>query len=783
MAIKKTKKKGMSAKETQNNWKYIKWFWILFASGFAMVTLVFLMASWGWLGEMPTFEELENPETNLATEIISSDNKTLGKFFNENRTPISYNDLPENLIKALVATEDERYYDHSGIDARGTLRAMVKMGKGGGASTITQQLAKLLFTKKASQNSAERVLQKVKEWVIAIRLERQYTKEEIITMYLNKFGFLFQAHGIRSASRIYFGKEPKDLKLEESAVLVAMLKNPRQYNPHRKISFEKSKQRRNQVFVQMYKNGLLGEAEKDSLQQLPLKLNFSPEEHSDGLATYFRAYLKDFVKDWIEKNPKPDGTNYNIYRDGLKIYATIDSRMQEYAEEAMKEHMKKLQAEFFVQNTKKRNRTAPFVDLERAQIEKTMKDAMRRSDRWRNMKNEGYSEKEIYASFEKKAEMKVFSWKGDIDTIMTPRDSIRYHKHFLRSGLMSMDPQTGHVKAWVGGYNYKHFQYDHVHQGRRQVGSTFKPFVYATAIDQLKLSPCDSLPDVLTCIPAGKYGNMEDWCPKNSGEKYGGYRTLKNALANSVNTITAQLMNQVGPEPVVTLAQNMGITSEELIPVPSIALGTPGISLFEMVGAYGTFANQGIYQKPVMVTRIEDKNGTILYEFTPETKDVLSKEAAYVTVNLMQGVTQHGSGMRLRHASQKNDIVYKEVVTGYPYQFDNPIAGKTGTTQNQSDGWFMGMVPNLVTGVWVGGEDRAVHFKSIAYGQGASMALPIWALYMKKCYENKDLEISKEDFEKPDNLKINVDCSRAVASDGLEDLFKNQDEDLEDLGF
>ncbi len=774
-----TKKKAAPA---TNFIKYIKWFWISFLAAFGGVIFIFLLASWGALGEMPSFEQLENPKTNLATQVISEDNEVIGTYyFNDNRTPITYDELPQNLVDALVATEDERYYEHSGIDARGTLRAVAKLGSGGGASTITQQLSKLLFTKRASSNIAERILQKVKEWVIATRLERQYTKEEIIAMYMNIYDFGYNADGIKSAANIYFGKEPKDLKVEESAMLVGMLKNSSLYNPFRrkKLTFD----RRNTVLAQMVRNDLITGAEKDSLQALPMKIDFNPQSHREGLATYFRAYLQDFMRQWVEENRRADGSKWNMYRDGLRIYTTIDSRMQAYAEEAMKEHMKKLQAEFFVQNTKRRNPTAPFLDIEKRDIEKIISQAMRRSDRWKKMKARGISEKKIKESFGQKAEMKVFSWNGEIDTIMSPRDSIIYYKHFLRSGMMSMDPQTGHVKAWVGGYNYKHFQYDHVRQGKRQVGSTFKPFVYATAIDQLHLSPCDSLPNIQHCIEANKYGNIEPWCPKNSNGKYGGQRTLKDALANSINTITARLMDRVGPAPVVNLAQRMGITSPDLIEVPSIALGTPDVNLFEMVGAYSTFANYGIYQKPVMVTRIEDKNGTVLYEFVPETKDVLSKESAYVTLNLLQGVTQSGSGMRLRHSGrEKWDPMYKEIITGYPYKFENTIAGKTGTTQNNSDGWFMGMVPNLVTGVWVGGEDRATHFKTTKYGQGASMALPIWAVYMKKCYENEELGISTDDFEKPSNLSIRIDCSKPANADILEDLDED-DDNLEDLGF
>ena len=760
MAKKKTKK---SKAETVDFSKYIRWFWMLFAGGILAFALLFLLASWGLLGEMPDHTRLENPETNLATEIISSDGETLGKFyFNDNRTPVGYEDLPKNLVDALIATEDIRFYEHSGIDGRGTLRAIVKLGSGGGASTISQQLAKQLFTDQVSQNKIERALQKVREWIIAIRLERQYTKEEIIAQYFNIYDFGNNGDGIRSASRIYFGKEPKDLDLKESAMLVGMFKNSALYNPRRNPVGVKN--RRNVVLSQMHKYEYISEEVKDSLQATELDLNYTPESHKEGIATYFREYLRGFMKEWAndEENKKPDGSKYDLYSDGLKVYVTIDSRMQKYAEEAIAQHMPKLQAEFDHQNTPDRNKTAPFLELDQSEINKLMKDAMRRGERWRILKNQGKSDKEIEASFHQPVEMTVFKWidgkAGEVDTIMKPIDSMRYYKSFLKPGMMSMDPQTGHVKAWVGGMNYKHFQYDMVKQGKRQVGSTFKPFVYATAIDQLQVSPCDSFPRTPITIEANKYGNPEPWTVKNSDGNYSGKQTLKDALASSTNTVTARLMNEIGPQPVVEMAKKLGV-EQDIAPVPAIALGTPDISVYEMVAAYSTFANKGVYNKPVMITRIEDKNGTVLYQVAPESKDVLSEEVAYVTVNLMEGVTNAGSGRRLRHNWATKVPVYKEIITGYPYEFDNPIAGKTGTTQNQSDGWFMGMVPNLVTGVWVGAEDRAAHFKSITYGQGASMALPIWGLYMKACYEDETLDVSKANFEKPSELSINVDCS------------------------
>ena len=760
--------------------KYIRWFWILFSSGILIVALIFLLASWGVFGEMPDHTRLENPETNLATEVFSSNGETLGKFyFRDNRTPVEYEDLSKYLIDALIATEDARYYNHAGIDARGTLRAFAFLGSRGGASTISQQLARQLFIGVRSKK-LDKYTQKIKEWVIATRLEKQYTKEEIIAQYFNIYDFGNFGDGIRSAARIYFGKEPNELDLKESAMLVGMFKNSSLYNPRPDRNPVGVKNRRNVVLAQMAKYDYISDEIKDSIQQLPLGLNYTPESHDAGMATYFREYLRAELKAWVndKKNRKTDGSKYDITSDGLKVYTTIDSRMQKYAEDAVTQHMPRLQAEFFHQNTPKRNPTAPFLDLTHGQIDTLLRNSIKQSERWRHMKYDlKKSDKEIKASFQEPKQMRVFSWNGDIDTIMTPWDSMRYYKSFLRTGMLSMEPQTGHVKAWVGGVDYRHFKYDMAKQGKRQIGSTFKPFVYATAIDQLGYSPCDELPDTPFCIEQGRHGNVEEWCPRNSGGAvdYGGTRTLKNALANSVNTITARLIDQVGPQPVIDLAHNLGI-EQDMLATPAIALGTEDLSVYEMVAAYSTFANKGVYTKPVIITRIEDKNGTVLFQFTPETRDVLSEESAYVTVNLLEGVTKGGSGTRLRHTYSAGRPEFKEIITGYPYKFENPIAGKTGTTQNQSDGWFMGMVPNLVTGVWVGAEDRAAHFKSITYGQGASMALPIWGLYMKSCYADETLNISKGEFEKPENLSVSVNCEEV--GDETIDLL-NDDEDPE----
>ena len=749
-------------------------FWFLFISGVTSFFGVFYLASVGYFGDMPDFRQLENPKTNFASEIISSDNKVLGKYyFNDNRTPIEYEEINPETINALIAIEDERFYSHPGIDLKATLRAIVFLNQRGGASTITQQLARQLFVGVRSRNVFQAVTQKIKEWVIAVRLEKQYTKQEILTMYLNIYDFGYYGDGIKSASNIYFSKEPIDLKTEESAMLIGMLQNSSLYDPIRRP--EITKNRRNLVLMQMTKNNYITKKEEDSLKSLPLKLQYTPQSHRQGLATYFRSYLRGFMKDWTSKNFKNDSTKYNLYVDGLKIYTTINSKMQKYAEESVKEHMVNLQKEFFIQSDTLS--TAPFLDLDEEEEENIMKRAMRRSERWRKSKLSGLSNDEIEESFNTPTDMTVFSWEGDIDTIMSPIDSIRYYKHFFRAGMMSMNPKNGHVMAWVGGINYRHFQYDHVMLSKRQIGSTFKPFLYATAIDQLKLSPCDMLPDLIHCVEPYKYGNPEPWCPTNSSDKYGGMRTLSNALANSKNTISAQLIDKVGPKPVADLARNLGVSSN--IPnVPAIALGTPDLSVYEMVGAYGAFANKGIYVEPVMVTKIEDKNGTIIYQSKPNTKDVISEESSYVTLKLLEGVTKFGSGARLRHniAEEERNYVYNNVVTGYPYEFENDIAGKTGTTQNQSDGWFIGMVPNLVTGVWVGGEDRSIHFKEIAYGQGATMSLPIWGLFMNKCYADEELNISKDPFPEPEVLNIELDCSKVITPE-----IENEENDVKDL--
>ena len=738
---------------------YKKKFWKIFFYGMGIIALFFLFASWGLFGSMPSFEDLENPDSNLATEIISSDGVVLGKYFEKNRSQLKYSDLPKNLVQALVATEDARFYEHSGIDGRGTLRAIASLGTSGGASTLTQQLAKQLFHGEGSKFLPFRIVQKIKEWIIAIRLERQYTKDEIIAMYCNVYDFGNNSVGVSSAAKTYFSKEPKDLTIDESAILVGMFKNSGLYNPVRNP--EGVKNRRNVVLLQMEKAGIITDPQKLKLQSLPITLHFKLETHKDGTATYFREYLRDYMKKWVEENKKPDGSDYDIYKDGLKIYTTIDSRMQLHAEEAVSAHMANLQEEFFIQS--KGNKNAPFVNISEVETQRILNQAMKSSHRWEVMKSMDKNDDEILTSFKEKTKMKVFTWKGERDTIMTPLDSIRYYKHFLQSGLMAMEPQTGNIKAWVGGINYKYFQYDHVGQGARQVGSTFKPFVYATAIEQLNMSPCDSIIDGPFMIRKGRHHVTEDWEPKNSNNSYRGMVTLKQGLANSINTISAKLIDKTGPEAVVELTHKLGVKSE--IPVqPSIALGAVEITVQDMVAAYSTFANQGVYMKPQFITRIEDKSGVVIYEPIPESHDVLNKDIAFAVIKLLEGVTEGGSGERLRTTGGGSG---DNRWTGYPYSFRNPIAGKTGTTQNQSDGWFMGMVPNLVTGVWVGCEDRSARFKTLTYGQGATSALPVWGYFMKLCYADPGLHVSKSDFDRPANLSIKVDCytPRAVVKD------------------
>lgn len=706
---------------------------------FVLLMSYLFLASYGYLGFMPTFEELENPKSALASEIIAADSKVIGKYYVENRSNAAFNNISPNVINALIATEDARFFKHSGVD----LRALARVLKGvllrnegsGGGSTITQQLAKNLFPRERG-NKLKLINRKLKEWIIAVKLEKNYTKEEIIAMYLNTVDYGSNAFGIKSASRTFFNKPADSLMVQEAAVLVGLLKAPTYYSPVRKLG--NALKRRNVVMNQMLKYNYLTEKQYDSLKVLPIKLNFTPEDHNTGYATYFRESLRDELKKWFEEHRKPDGTKYDLYKDGLKIYTTLDSRMQRYAEEAMEEWLgKELQPQFFKHWAGRKE--APFYQLSQKEIDNILMQGVKRSDRYRNLKAQGLTEEEITDNFKQKTQMNVFSWKGEIDTLLSPWDSIRYYKTFLQAGLMSVDPSTGYVKAWVGGINYKHFKYDHVKQGRRQVGSTFKPVVYALAMQE-GMSPCYQVPNVPVTFELPEGGT---WSPHNSDGKYGGMMSLTKALATSTNCVTAYVTKQFGPQAVVDMARRLGITSP-IDAVPSICLGTADISLYEMVGANATFANKGVWTEPSYIMRIEDRFGNVLQEFIPKKIEAISEETAYLTLRLMQGVADHGTGIRLR----------------YRYKLTQPIAGKTGTTQNNSDGWFMGVTPDLVSGVWVGAEDRSVHFRSTDLGQGAQMALPIWALYMKRIYADKTIKISQGDFEKPKGkLSVELDCN------------------------
>ena len=744
-------------KKKRNYRKQIIWTAVVLTGPVWGLSILLSLTNMGVFGELPNIAQIANPDTKLATEIITEDGETLGTFFRENRTAATFDELSPWLGKALVSTEDERFYSHSGVDAKALARAVVYLGSKGGGSTITQQLAKMQYNEPA-RNLVERIGQKLGEWIIAVQLERLYTKDEIIALYLNQLDFLYQAVGINSAARVYFNKKPIDLTIEEAAVFIAMAKNPSLYNPKRYP--ERTKQRRDQVFVQMVKNGMLTVAEKDSLQQIPLQLEFRPQSHTAGLAPYFREYLRGYMKEWIKDYEKRTGRELDLYSGGLKIYTTINAEMQQNAEEAVQEHLGNFQRVFDIIKEDRKYGPFYFDEDPAGNVKRIVDRAMKNTQRYRGMKSRGASQDSIQKAFTTPIPMTLFTWNGDKDTVLSPRDSIMYYKGLYQVGMMSVEPQSGHVKAWVGGNDYQYFKYDHVKQGKRQVGSTFKPFVYASAILEKNYSPCLQVPNAKICIEKGEFGLLEDWCPSNSDGKYGGTKSLKHALANSMNTVTTFLMKQVGPRPVINLARRMGI-SGHIPEVPSIALGTVDLSVYEMVGSYTTFANKGRYVQPIMVTRIEDKNGVVLEEFTPEMRQVMSDRDAYVILKLLMGVTEDGTGIRLRHDLGKN-FYRNNIVTGYPYKFTNEIAGKTGTTQNNSDGWFMGAVPNLITGVWTGCEDRAAHMGGgfgTYYGQGATAALPIWAVYMKKNYANPDLGISKSPFERPKGaLGIDVDC-------------------------
>ena len=740
-------------KKRKNFRKLILLFWLMLLLPFLVIGIMLIKAA---NSNLPTFEELENPKSNLATEVFSADNQVLGKYFQENRTNVRFEELPESLVQALIATEDERYYSHSGID----IQALLRVAKGvltnnlsqGGGSTITQQLAKMLFHKR-NKNIWEVINQKFQEWIIAVQLERQYTKEEIITLYLNRFDFVNNAVGVKSAAQVYFNTIPDSLTIEQCAMLVGMAKNPALYNPVRRP--DTVMHRRMIVLKQMQKQDYITQEEYDSLRVLPLDLDFSRVDHAKGLAPYFReilrAELKDLFSDTLPTGlpriMKEDSTFYNIYKDGLKIYTTIDSRLQRYAEQAVRKHLRNYLQPEFEKDLNGRSRTsrakAPFdwrvTDKE---IEQILTASIKQTPRYYEYKLRNLPWDSVWYYFNQPTEMTVFSWEGDIDTVMTPLDSIKYTKTFLRAGFMSMEPQTGFVKAWVGGPDFRYFKYDHVQQGKNQVGSTFKPFVYATAVRE-GLSPCTKVSNVVTCfdMPEGQ----EQWCPKNSSGKYEGIVSLKYGLAHSMNTITAWVMKRYGPEAVIKLAKDMGIKSE-LEPVPSLCLGTADLSLYELVGANSTFANKGIWIEPSIILRIEDKNGNTIYDAAPKANEAMDEVTAYSMLELMKGVVDYGSGNRLRR--------------NYEYgKLTQPIAGKTGTTQSNSDGWFVGITPDLVSGVWVGGEDRSIRFSKNSLGQGAVMALPIWGYYMNQVYADTSLTISQEDFEKPASIDGNpFDC-------------------------
>lgn len=772
--------------------KVVKILWIFIALISLVCVFIFFSIAKGWIGYMPPVEDLENPNYKFATEVFSEDGKVLGtySYSKENRVFVGYNDLSPNIINALIATEDVRFAEHSGIDAYALTRAIVKRGilmqkNAGGGSTITQQLSKQLYSPSAD-NVMERLFQKPIEWVIAVKLERYYTKEEILTMYLNKFDFLNNAVGIKTAAFTYFGCEPKDLKIEEAATLVGMCKNPSLYNPVRYN--ERSRGRRNVVLDQMRKAGYITEAERDSLQALPLKLKYNRVDHKEGLATYFREYLRGvltakkpdkadyrgwqmqkYYEDsldwennplfgWCEKNTKKDGTKYNLYTDGLKIYTTLDSRMQQYAEDAVTEHLKELQGYFFKE--KKGAKKAPYTfRLTQEQVDEILGRAMRLSDRYRLMKKAGATEAEIKKAFDTPEEMSVFSWEGEKDTIMTPMDSIRYYKFFLRAGFMSMDPRNGHVKAYVGGPNYHYFQYDMAMVGRRQIGSTIKPFLYTLAMEN-GFSPCDEVRHVeYTLIDE----NGKPWTPRNANKKLiGDMVTVKWGLANSDNWITAYLMSKLNPYNLKRLIHTFGVRNRDIVPSVSLCLGPCEISVGEMVSAYTAFPNKGIRVAPLFVTRIEDNDGNVLATFAPEMQEVISVSSAYKMLVMLRAVVNEGTGGRVRRLGVKADM-----------------GGKTGTTNYNADGWFMGFTPSLVSGCWVGGEDRDIHFDTMLHGQGASMALPIWTKYMVKVLGDKSLGYDEnETFQLPegydpckDDINLEGDTHIEEPIEGLDELF------------
>jgi penicillin-binding protein 1A len=731
--------------EKKKIFNYIVKFWLIVAGLIGLVFIFFYGVAHEWFGPMPSFEELENPNTNLASEIYSYDGQLMGTYYIENRSNVQYRELPPHLVEALMAIEDIRFEKHSGVDTKALFRVAYGVISGnykGGGSTLTQQLAKNLFPR-GNLSKPQLVMRKFKEWVTATKLERNYSKQEILAMYLNTVPFGSQSFGIKAAAKTFFNKETDSLNVEESALLVGLIKGPTWYSPVR--NYDRSLERRNLVLNQMLKYDFITQDTFDSISQLPIDLSrYGIRDHKSGPATYFREILRMELREWCNTHYKADGTPYDLYKDGLRIHTTIDSRMQQYAEESVITHLRDdLQPAFYKHWEGYTN--APFdfdKDDAEEQIEKLMELAMKWSERYRVLKEKDTPPDSITLIFNTPAPMRVFSWEGEIDTVMTPMDSIRYYKFFLQAGLLSMEPTTGYVKAYVGGIDYRHFKYDHVKLTRRQVGSTFKPFLYTLAMQEGEFSPCSKVANVQYSVDLWD-GTI--WSPKNSSsDRVGEEVTLQWALANSNNWISAFLIKRYSPQSVIKIARKMGVTAE-MDPVPAIALGTPDISLWEMLGAFNTFANKGVFIEPIMVTRIEDKYGNVIEDFTPDKQEAMSEETAFLMLELMKGVVQSGTGIRLR----------------FKYGFTNPIAGKTGTTQNQSDGWFIGITPELSTGTWVGAEDRSVHFRTISLGQGANMALPIWALYMQKVYDDPDLNISRGDFEPPlKPISFELDCEK-----------------------
>lgn len=718
------KRKTTQKKNSTKRW--IKLIWLSFFGIVIGLISLFFSISQGLLGEIPDVKELENPDIYVASEIISSDGIVLGKFEKEKTQPITYQDLPPHLVYALYAKEDERFKEHSGIDLKSIGRAIYFRGKRGGGSTITQQLAKLLFTGTASQNKIQRGFQKLKEWSVAVSLEKRYTKEEIITLYFNKFDFLYNANGIEMASKVYFNKKTKDLTLPESAMFVAMLENPVRNNPLRNI--ERAKQRRDIVLKQMLETQYIDQNTYERAIAEPIKTDYQNIKTIDqGYSAYYKHYLRKEISTYLKEYEKETGKSLNLYKDGLKIYVTLNSKMQQYAEESIKEHLTDLQKRF--DNEQKRNPKRPYYGLSSSQINNIMMAAVKRTGRYKQLKNADIPEDSILMEFKKPIKTSIFTWNGEQDVEMSPWDSIRYHKQIAQAGLMAMEPTTGEIRAWVGGIDWNHFQYDHVKQGKRQVGSTFKPFVYATAIINLGMTPC-------TPISNATY-SKGTWNVKGSG----GMMMMKDGLAHSKNPIAVRLIEAAGAKNVIQLAKDLGVT-EEMPNNLTIALGSSDITIYEMLGAYSTFANYGNYIKPEMIWRIEDANGRVIKEVKPEIREVMNPIHAYTMIDMMKGVTAYGTASgELRRMGINADI-----------------AGKTGTTNNNSDGWFIGITPKLATGVWVGWEDRATHFWSTGEGQGAKMALPIWGYFMKKIYSDKSLGISSNDsFEKPSDWT--GDCS------------------------